>query len=280
MYYFCCRLKQLFLSKYKYVVLTISFVTFIAFLFIYSNNESFNTNQKHILRIGTDGTYPPHSFHTDNGKGELMGFDIDLIREVAKRLNLEAKFFETRTDSLIFGIDTNRYDVLVNVAITEERKKIYNFSIPYLSNNLLLIVRNDEKNINSFNDIKGKKVAQILGTSLLKLAEKLKADLIYSDNFEQSLQLLFNKRTDATMVPENPFIYFTKNHRSKSNQFKIADSINEKWSIGFMISKKNDKLKKNIDKTLCEIISDGTYKKIFNRYFEKNDSPNIVNCTS
>lgn len=275
---FYCRLKQLVFSKY--IILTISCAIFLVFFVIYFNNSSLNTDKKSVLRIGTDGTYPPHSFHTDNGKGELVGFDVDLIKEVAKRLNLEAKFFETRTDSLLFGIDINRYDVLVNVAITQERNKRYNFSIPYLSHNLLLIVRSDEKNIKSFRDLEDKKVAQILGTSLLKLAEDLKANVVYSENFDQSLQLLLNTRTDATMVPENPFIYFTKNHSSKGNKFKIADSMNDKWSIGFMTSKSNNKLKKHIDKTLCEIISDGTYKKIFDIYFEKTVSPNILNCTS
>src|SRR5690606_25961978 len=80
-----------------------------------------------VLRIGTEGTYAPFTYH--DASGELVGFDVEIGREVAKRLGVEARFLEGRWDGLIAGIDANRYDAVINqVGITEERKAKYDFS--------------------------------------------------------------------------------------------------------------------------------------------------------
>ncbi|PTL86457.1 MAG: amino acid ABC transporter substrate-binding protein [Candidatus Liberibacter europaeus] len=276
----CCFniLKQLYFSKYVVLSVFLCIIFLLFFIILGYVNFSSKNNTSIVLRVGTDGTYPPHSFHSENGKGELIGFDIDLIKEVANRLNLKTEFFETKTSSLIFGIDANRYDILVSVTITKERQKGYDFSIPYISNSLLLIVRNDEKNINSFNDLAGKTVAQIMGTNLFQLAQELKANLIFSGNFEQSLQLLSSGRTNATMIPDAPFFYFLKKNNIEGNKFKIADRQDNNGYIGFMMLKRNNKLKELIDKTLCEIRLDGTYEKIFTKYFGKDVSPDLPYC--
>src|SRR5690606_25818693 len=80
-----------------------------------------------VFRIGTEGTYAPFTYHdTDN---KLVGFDVEIGREIAKRLGVEAKFEEGKWDGLIAGLDANRYDAVINqVGITEERKKKYDFS--------------------------------------------------------------------------------------------------------------------------------------------------------
>ncbi|KGB27724.1 amino acid ABC transporter substrate-binding protein [Candidatus Liberibacter solanacearum] len=260
----------------KYMIFT-PLLIFLLYYFIIYNPH---IKDQSILRVGTDGIYPPHSFHSQHGKGELVGFDIDLIKEIAHRLNLKIVFFETMVNGLITGIDTNRYDVLVNVAITPSREKKYYFSIPYITHTVLLIVRSDEKNIHNFNDLTDKIVVQILGTDLSRVAKELKAHLIFSHNFEQSLQLLLSKRANATMIADIPFFDFLKHGPNNGHLFKIADRIKESSNIGFMIRKGNDKLKKSIDETLCAIHRDGTYKKIFSKYFEKDVISNVPICSS
>ncbi|AKK20651.1 transporter substrate-binding domain-containing protein [Candidatus Liberibacter africanus] len=268
------HLRKIFFSKY---VLCASLFIIVAYYFI--PYPLHLTNQS-VLRIGTDGIYPPHSFHTKNGGGELTGFDIDLIKEIAHRLNLKVKFFETAVSGLIAGIDTNRYDVLVNVSVTPLREKKYSFSTPYITHNLLLIVRSDEQNIHSFKDLSDKKVVQILGTDLSRFTKELASHLIFSHNFEQSLQLLLSKRADATMIPDIPFLNFLERRPNEAHFFKIADRIKNNNAIAFMLRKDNDELKKSINETLCAIHLDGTYKKIFNKYFDDNMKPSIPICPS
>ncbi|MBL0849275.1 MAG: transporter substrate-binding domain-containing protein [Candidatus Liberibacter ctenarytainae] len=273
-------LARIFFSKFMMVLAVLLFAIFLYVYTFYYTHDVSNPDEQSILRIGTDGIYPPHSFHDMNGKDQLIGFDIDLIKEVASRLNLKPVFFETRVSSLIAGIDIKRYDILVNVSITPERKKKYDFSIPYISHNVLLIVRSDENNIHSFKDIAGRKVSQILGTDLFRIAKELGAYVIFSDNFAQSMQLLSNKHADATMTADIPFFHFLQYRHDNDNQFKITDRREKSSDISFMMRKGSNKLKKSIDDTLCAIRSDGTYEKIFEKYFENNDISKMSICVS
>ncbi|RYE86757.1 MAG: transporter substrate-binding domain-containing protein, partial [Hyphomicrobiales bacterium] len=94
------------------------------------------------LRVGTEGTYAPFSFHDDSGT--LVGFDVEIAQEIANRIGVTAEFVEGPWDGLIAGIDANRYDVVVNqVGITEERKQKYDFSEPYIASKAALVVKGD-----------------------------------------------------------------------------------------------------------------------------------------
>ncbi|ACT57585.1 transporter substrate-binding domain-containing protein [Candidatus Liberibacter asiaticus] len=267
-------LRKIFFSKYLFFAPF--FILFSYYFVIYP----FRTEDQSALRVGTDGIYPPHSFHAQDGRGELTGFDIDLIKEVAHRLNLKVEFFETAVSGLITGLDTNRYDVLVNVAITPERQKKYDFSIPYIAHRVLLVVRSDQQDIRSFKDLTDKTVAQILGTDLSRFAKELKSHLVFSHNFEQSLQLLLSKRTDATMIPDIPFFNFLERRPHDGNLFKIADRMKDNSAVAFMMRKGNNKLTRSINEILCAIHLDGTYKKIFDRYFDKNIISSVPGCSS
>src|SRR5690606_17116782 len=92
------------------------------------------------LRIGTEGTYAPFTYH--DSTGALVGFDVEIGREIAERIGVEAEFIEGKWDGLIAGIDANLYDAVINqVGITEERQAKYDFSDPYIASKAALIVR-------------------------------------------------------------------------------------------------------------------------------------------
>jgi len=87
--------------------------------------------QAGVLRIGTEGTYAPFTFH--DASGALVGFDVEIGREIARRIGVEAQFLEGRWDGLIAGLDADRYDVVIDQAgPTEERRAKYDFSDPYI----------------------------------------------------------------------------------------------------------------------------------------------------
>ena len=104
------------------------------------------------LKIGTEGTYAPFTYHDTDGK--LVGFDVEIGEAIAKKLGVKAEFLEGKWDGLIAGLDANRYDAVINqVGITEARKQKYDFSEPYIASKAVLIVRADDDSIKGFEDL-------------------------------------------------------------------------------------------------------------------------------
>ena len=128
-------------------------------------------------------------------KDQLTGYDIDVIKAVAKEEGYKLKFNETSWDSMFAGLDAKRFDVIANqVGINKERKEKYKFSNPYTYSSGVLVVRDDEKNIKSFDDVKGKKLAQTFTSNYGKLAKDKGANITKVDGFNQSIDLLLSKR--------------------------------------------------------------------------------------
>ncbi|MBB2971305.1 amino acid ABC transporter substrate-binding protein [Mesorhizobium sp. RMAD-H1] len=222
-----------------------------------------------VFRIGTEGTYPPFTYHDESGK--LVGFDVEIGEEVAKRLGVKAQFLEGRWDGLIAGLDADRYDAVINqVGITEERKKKYDFSDPYIASKAVLIVRSDNDEIKDFADLKDKKAAQSLTSNFGKLAASNGAELVGTDGFDQSIQLVLNGRADATVNDSLSFLDFKK-HKPDA-QVKIAASQDKADYSGIIIRKNEPELLAAINAALKDIKADGTYQKIADKYFGQDVS--------
>jgi cystine transport system substrate-binding protein len=141
-----------------------------------------------VLKIGTEGTYPPFTYHDASGK--LVGFDVEIGREIAKRVGVKAEFVEGKWDGLIAGLGAKRYDAVINqVSITPERKAKFDFSEPYISSKAVLIVNSNNTAIKSFDDLKGKKSAHTLTSNYAQLARKYGAEVVGTDGFDQSVSL-------------------------------------------------------------------------------------------
>lgn len=217
-----------------------------------------------VFKIGTEGTYPPFTFH--DASGALTGFDVDIGREVAKRLKVKAEFVEGKWDGLIAGLDAKRYEAVINqVSITPERQAKYDFSTPYLSSKAALIVRDDNQTIKSFDDLKGKKSAHTLTSNYAQLARGYGAEIVATDGFNQSVDLVAQGRADATINDNLSFLDFKK-HKPDA-PVKIVVTRADAEQVGILIEKGNPQLKAAIDKALAEIKSDGTYERISVKYF-------------
>jgi cystine transport system substrate-binding protein len=222
-----------------------------------------------VFKIGTEGTYAPFTYHDTSGA--LVGFDVEIGQEIAKRLGVKAEFLEGKWDGLIAGLDANRYDAVINqVGITEQRKQKYDFSEPYIASKAVLIVRGDNEEIKGFADLKGKKSAQSLTSNFGKLAEKSGAELVGTDGFDQSIQLVLNGRADATINDSLSFLDFKK-HKPDANVKIAAQEENAEYS-GVIIRKGESELLSAINKALAEIKADGTYQNISDKYFGQDVS--------
>ncbi|ODT30282.1 MAG: amino acid ABC transporter substrate-binding protein [Kaistia sp. SCN 65-12] len=222
-----------------------------------------------VLKIGTEGTYAPFTYHDSSNK--LVGFDVEIGEAVAARLGVKAEFLEGKWDGLIAGLDAERYDAVINqVGITEERKAKYAFSDPYIASKAVLIVKGDNDEIKGFSDLKGKKSAQSLTSNFGKLAEKNGAELVGTDGFDQSIQLLLTGRADATINDSLSFLDFKK-HKPDADVKIAAQEENADYS-GVIVRKGDPELVEAINKALADIKADGTYQKIADTYFGQDVS--------
>ncbi|MBB3978290.1 cystine transport system substrate-binding protein [Rhizobium azooxidifex] len=222
-----------------------------------------------VLKIGTEGTYAPFTYHDTSGK--LVGFDVEIGEAVAAKLGVKAEFLEGKWDGLIAGLDANRYDAVINqVGITDARKQKYDFSEPYIASKAVLIVRADDDSIAGFEGLKGKKAAQSLTSNFGKLAEANGAELVGTDGFDQSIQLVLTGRADATINDSLSFLDFKK-QKPDANVKIAAEQANAEYS-GIIVRKGEPELVEALNKALADIKADGTYQKIADKYFGQDVS--------
>lgn len=223
-----------------------------------------------VLKIGTEGTYPPFTFHDKSNK--LTGFDVDIATEVAKRLGVKAEFKETQWDAMFAGLDAKRFDMIANqVGIQPDRQKKYDFSDPYIESGAVLIVNKDNNEIKSFEDIKGKKSAQSLTSNYGQMAKKYGAQLVGVEGFTQAISLIGSKRVDATINDKLSFLDYQKSHPNAP--IKTVDAESDLSQSGLMFRKGSDKLVEAVNKALKDIKSDGTYAKISDKWFGEDVYP-------
>ena len=221
------------------------------------------------LRVGTEGTYAPFTFHDDTGA--LVGFDVEIGREIAERLGVGAEFVEGSWDGLIAGIDANRYDVVINqVGITEERQAKYDFSEPYIASKAALVVRGDNTDITSFETLSGKKSAQTLTSNYGKLAQQYGAEVVPTEGFDQSIALVLQGRADATI--NDSLSYFDFKTQQPDADVKIVATEADADFSGVLLAKGKPELVDAINVALAEIKEDGTYAEISEKYFGEDVS--------
>ncbi|ARP85699.1 amino acid ABC transporter substrate-binding protein [Bordetella genomosp. 9] len=231
----------------------------------YAQDDLAQIKKAGVIRIGTEGTYAPFTYHDAKG---LTGFDVEIGRAIAQRLGVKADFVEGKWDGLIAGLDAGRYDAVINqVGITDARKAKYDFSDPYISSQAVLIVRDDNRTIKSFDDLKGKRSANTLTSNFGKLAQKYGAQVVPVQGFNESIDLLLSGRVDATINDNLSFLDFKKHKPDAKVRAVASDKTAEFSESGVLVRKGNPDLVAAINKALADIKADGTYKKISEKYF-------------
>lgn len=216
------------------------------------------------LRVGTEGTYAPFSYH--NTEGKLTGFDVEIAEEVARRLGVTAEFVETQWDGLFAGLDAKRFDTIFNeVSVTEERKAKYDFSEPYIVSKGVLIVSEGNKEITSFADLKGKKSGQSLTSNLSDIARENGAEIVAVEGFNQAIDLLLSGRIDATV--NDGLSYLDLKKQKPDVKIKKVDETAEGSRSAAVFLKGSGEMAQAVNEALEAMQSDGTYLKISERYF-------------
>lgn len=231
-----------------------------------SNSNQAKTKTKGTLTIGLEGTYAPYSYRED---GKLKGFEVDLGKDIAKELGLKAKFVPTKWDSLIAGLNSNTFDVVINnVAMNKSREKQYIFSTPYIYSRSALIMKQDNKDIKNITDIKGKKVAAGTGTDNYNKAEKYGADIVPSADFQTSMSMIDQGRVEAAVNSKEAFLTWKKDHKNTDLKYQVISSKYIAVSkIAPIYNKKSTALRDDVNKAMKKLYKDGTMKKLSVKYF-------------
>jgi len=235
------------------------------------DNSLADLKEKKELVIGLDDNFPPMGFRDD--KGEIVGFDIDMAKEVGKRLGVKVTFKPVEWDGVILSLNNKDIDVIWNgLTITDKRKEQIAFSKVYLQNKQIIVVRSDST-IKNKSNLNGKNVGLQLGssseTALAKdtaLTDSLKEVKKYSNNTEALLDLNA-KRIDAVIVDEVVGRYYVN---KKPNDYKVLDEDLGVEDYGVGIRKNDTSLTTEIDKLLEEMKTDGTSNTISQKWFGKD----------
>jgi cystine transport system substrate-binding protein len=219
------------------------------------------------ILIGTEGTYPPFTFHDKSG--ELTGFDVEIAKEVAKRLGVKAEFQETQWDAMFAGLDAKRFDMIANqVGIKPEREEKYAFSNPYITSTGVLIAHEDNTEIKGFEDLKGKKAAQSMTSNYATIAKENGAEIVGVEGFNQAIELIMSKRADVTINDNLSFLDFKK--AKPDAKVKIVAESKDASKSGLMFRQDSETLVEAVNGALADMISDGTYDKISQKWFGEN----------
>ena len=218
------------------------------------------------ITVAMEGTWAPWTYH--NEADELVGYDVEIAQKIAEKLGVSVNFVEGEWDGLLAGLDDGRYDIMVNgVGITPDREEKYNFSTPYAYNRTAVLVRGDYDEIQSMEDLNGKRTANTISSTYAAIAEQYGATVTGVDDLNQTIELLLSDRIDATLNAEVVFADYQKAHPEAD--IKIAAYTDDVERVAIPVRKGDDAatLLQAINDALAEMAADGTLTALSEKYF-------------
>ena len=219
------------------------------------------------ITIATEGNWAPWTFHDENDV--LTGFDVELGKLVAEGLGVEAQFEETPWDSILAGIDSGRFDTACNgVGYLPERAEKYYMSTPYVYMGTVLVVRGDNNDINSFEDLAGKTTANTASSTYALMAEKYGATVLPVDTLADTINLLLEGRKDGTVNAAGSIADYLTEHPDAN--IRIAATSNEEVEEDCIPVAKTDYAKPlmdEINKVLDELRANGKLAELSVKFF-------------
>lgn len=221
-----------------------------------------------VFVVGTDAAYAP--FESQNEKGEIVGMTIDMLTAVAQKAGVEIKFVNTPWEGIFNSLQQGDRDILASsITITDERKQTMDFTNPYFDAYQLIAVKANSK-VAKFDDLKKLKVGVQTGTTgdevVTKQQGKNSTNIKRFESTPLALKELEAGGVDAVVADNGVVInYVTNNPGAK---FKtVSDKAFAPEQYGFAVKKGNAELLEKLNKGLADIKADGSYDKIYAKYF-------------
>ncbi len=217
------------------------------------------------LIIATEGSWAPWTYHDENDN--LVGLDVEIGQLIADGLGVKAEFAETNWEAILSGVSSGRFDIACNgVGYSEERAKSYTFSDPYVYDRTVLVVREDNTDINSFEDLKGKTTTNSPNSLYAALTESYGATVTYVDTLNETLAMVTDGRVDATVNAEVSVNDYMKEHPDAP--LKVVDK-SEGAPIAFPVRKdaSTETFIQEVNRILEEARQSGRLAEISMKYF-------------
>jgi glutamine transport system substrate-binding protein len=218
-----------------------------------------------VYTVATDNGYVPFEY-LDEESGELVGFDIDLIKALAKEVGIEIKLEAMEFSGIVAGVSSGRYDIgIAGMTITEDRKKSIDFSQPYYDAGLILAVREDNNEIKSVDDLAGKTVATRSGsTSETYIKEKTEGTPEAFPQITEAYQNVIAGRADA-VIYDIPNVKYYASKEGGGKLKTVGERLTgEQYGIAFP---KGSELRDKFDAALTKLKENGTYGDIYEKWF-------------
>lgn len=222
----------------------------------------------HMLRIGTEGAYPP--FNQINADGELVGFDIEIARALCEEMDRECKFVTQDWDGIIPGLLADKYDAIIaSMSITPERDKAVDFTNRYYSNKLRLVAKKSSGIKPTAASLDGTTIGAQRATISSQYVKDNWDDLVdlkLYDTQENAFLDLDTGRIDAVLADMLVAYEWLESDAGSQFEFK-GEAVYEGDRIAIAVREGNQALVKEFNKALEAIREDGTYQKINAKYF-------------
>ena len=219
------------------------------------------------LKLGTEGGHPP--FSSVDASGQVVGFDIDIGQALCAKMKVECDVVTNTWDDLIPALNQGQSDfVISSLSITEERKKLVDFTDPYYSNRLQFVASPNSDVTSDTGTLMGKIVGAQAGTLAAKWLQEHASEVASVQEFETQ-EALFAALTagniDAVLGDKYSSYEWLRTPDGKAYEFK-GEAILETDQVGIAV-RLNDNLRARLNLALKDIIADGTYKKLNDKYF-------------
>ncbi len=227
------------------------------------------SDERESYLVGTEPTFPPFQM-TDEGTGEIIGFDIDLINAIAENQGFDVEIQSLGFDGLIPALQSGQIDIIASgMTITEARALEVQFSDPYINAGLALAVLEENTEIESVDDLEGKIVGVQIGTTGAILADELldegKIDGVRTFNtIDVVMMEMVNGGVDA-VINDLPVTIAYINQQP--GMIKIVGETLTSESYGFAVRQEDSELAAKINAGLAELIESGFYEELIAEYF-------------
>ena len=216
--------------------------------------------------VAMEGAWAPWTYHDESDK--LVGFDTEVAEAIAGKLGVKAKFVEGDWDGLFAGLESGRYDMIANgVDVTPERSETYDFTDAYAYTRTALVVRADNEEITSFEDLDGKTTANSVGSTYMELAEQYGASVTGVDTLDETIQVVLQGRVDATLNADVSFFDYLGQHPDA--EIKIVAETEEANAIAIPLRKGDEtaSLRAAINQASKELREEGVLSELSVKYF-------------
>ncbi|MFW6181545.1 MAG: basic amino acid ABC transporter substrate-binding protein [Spirochaetota bacterium] len=216
----------------------------------------------HIV-VATDATWPPMEYVDEETK-EIVGFDIDLMAEIARQGGFTYEFKNTAWDGIFAGLAAGKYDaVMSSVTITEDRKKQMDFSDPYINAGQILVVPKATSGVTTLQDLKGKTVGAQIGTTGAFEVQKVDGVRLKSyDEIGLAFEDLVNGRIEGVVADTPVAAQFALQNETYQGKLKIVGEPFTDEYYGIAVAKGNREVLDAINRGLEGVLGTKAYERI------------------